>query len=212
MKIRYLFPGLAFAIVCLLSLAALLFAFQSNQATQESLKLIKETNALSKQSQIDIWAVAPTQMVSVDSCIDAKTNLYVLRYQTQNSIVFTNLGGRALSLVGVGFYDTEHAYAVKREADVTNPIGPLGSVEMFPGSSHEVSLVAAYRSAQDAEYSTREQVQQVVSKLKQVQRAFWQFHFSDGTVYRVELKSLWFSAGRTADNADLSAKCETMQG
>lgn len=211
MKIRRLFLGLAFAILSLLSLAALLFAFQANRTAHESIKLMMETNEFAKQSRVDIWAVAPTQMVSVDSCFDAKTNLYVLRYQTQNAIVFTNLGGKVVSLVGVGFSDTEHEYEVKREADVTTPLGPLGSVEMFPGGSRELSFLAAYRSAHDKEYITREQAQKVVSNLKPVQSAFWQFHFSDGTVYRVELKSLWFAAGRTAHNADFSAKCETVR-
>ena len=113
-------------------------------------------------------------------------------------------------MVGVGFSDTEHEYEVKREADLANPIGLLGSLDMFPGSSQEVSFIAAYRSAKDQEYLTREQAQIVISNLKPVQGAFWQFQFSDGTVYRLELKSLWFAAGRAAHNADFSTKCETV--
>lgn len=209
MKIRALLLGLAFALFSLLSLAAVLLAWQANRTADESLQRIMETNDAAKPTPLDIWAVAPTQMVSVDTCFDAKTKLYVLRYQTQNSMVFTNLGSKAVALVGAGFSDSQHQYAVKRDADLAAPIAPLGSVEMFPGSSQEIFFGAAYRSDQDGSYTTREQSQQAASNLKPVQRAFWQFHFSDGSVYRVELKSLWFAAGQAAKNTEMT-DCETL--
>jgi hypothetical protein len=196
MKIRKLFFGLAFAIFSLtLSLAALLLAVQANRTAHESIALTKQTSEFAKQSKVDLWGVTRNQMVTVNPCFDDKTNLYVLTYQTQNSILLTNLGGKAVSLVGVGFSDAEHEYAVRREADIETPIGLLGSVEIFPGNSQELFFSAAYHSAKDQEYLTREQAQQVVANLKSTERAFWQFHFSDGSVYRVGLESLWFASG-----------------
>jgi hypothetical protein len=210
MTIRKLFFGLGVAIFSLtLSLAALLLAVQANRTAQESIALTTQTSEFAKQSKVDIWGVTRNQMVTVNTCFDVKTNLYVITYQTQNSILVTNLGGNAVSLVGVGFSDGEHEYDVSREAELKSPIGLLGSVEIFPGSSRELFYSAAYHSAKDQEYLTKEHAQQVVANLKPTQRAFWQFHFSDGSVYRVELESLWFASGLVHPAA--FDKCDTLE-
>jgi hypothetical protein len=125
-------------------------------------------------------------------------------------MVLTNLGGKAIALVGVGFSDGEHEYAVTREADPTTSIGPFGSVEMFPGSSQELAFTATFYSAKDQQYITEEGAQQVVSNLKPTQRAFWQFQFSDGSVYRVAIKSLWFAAGLATSHAGF-ANCGMLE-
>ena len=79
MKIRNLSLTHAFVIFSLLlSLAALLFAFQASRIMQESISRMSQTPEFVKQSKLDIWYVTPKQMVSVDTCFDAKTNLYVL--------------------------------------------------------------------------------------------------------------------------------------
>jgi hypothetical protein len=85
----------------------------------------------------------------------------------------------------------------------------LGSVEIFPGGSRELEFHAFYRSGGEKQFLTKEHAQQIAGTLKPTERAFWQFHFSDGSVYRVGLKSVRFSSGRAVHDADLD-NCESL--
>lgn len=175
------------------SITALLIAFQSNIYSKKANELAREANELQElesEYRIELFNDASSQTVNVAGCTSG--NMFVIRRSTSTFFSISNSGARSAFLVDVEMDEPDvtydHVRLTEGDADPTVKQWLWFPVEIQPGTTRHLRLWAD----SNAYYSDQQSARNVVSQM-QTWPIIWRFIFSDGTVLSQEVDNGWHS-------------------